>query len=86
VANTIYQSLLLGAGDSFVAGCAAALLAGRDVEAAVAVGVAAARRAVETAANVPSGPGMELAALEADARGVLAGVQTLRFSGAGAGR
>jgi sugar/nucleoside kinase (ribokinase family) len=49
-------SSLVGAGDSLVAGCCAALLAGSSVEVAVAMGVAASRRAIETTANVPVGP------------------------------
>ena len=42
----------IGAGDALVAGCVAALSAGRAVEEAVAIGVAAARRAVESDENV----------------------------------
>jgi sugar/nucleoside kinase (ribokinase family) len=71
-------SSLVGAGDSLVAGCSAALLAGLGVEASVAVGVAASRRAVETVANVPVGAPVAFEALRGDARDVLAGVQTIR--------
>jgi receptor expression-enhancing protein 5/6 len=58
---------LVGAGDALVAGCAAALSAGHEMVAALAVGVALARRAVETDANVPSGPGVSFQTLQKDA-------------------
>ena len=61
----------IGAGDALVAGCVAALSAGRAVEEAVAIGVAAARRAVESDENVGAGgEGTGTDALEADAREV----------------
>ena len=63
----------IGAGDALVAGCVAALSAGRAVEEAVAIGVAAARRAVESDENVGDasrGEGTVTDALEADAREV----------------
>ena len=70
---------LVGAGDSLVAGCAAALLGGLGVEEAVAMGVAASRRAIEDAANVPSRPDVAFGALREDSRSVLAGVQTVKY-------
>jgi sugar/nucleoside kinase (ribokinase family) len=69
---------LVGAGDAFVAGCVAALCAGRPPTAAAAAGSAAAKRAVETEANVAAGEGGGLEALEADAEGVMRGVTRWR--------
>ena len=66
---------LVGAGDALVAGSAAALAAGHDLAFAVAFGAAAARRAVETDANVPSS-GVSFAALAADARDAAAAATT----------
>ena len=66
---------LVGAGDALVAGSAAALAAGHDLASAVAFGAAAARRAVETDANVPSS-GVSFAALAADARVAAAAATT----------
>ena len=66
---------LVGAGDALVAGSAAALAAGHDLAYAVAFGAAAARRAVETDANVPSS-GVSFAALAADARDAAAAATT----------
>ena len=65
---------MVGAGDALVAGCVAALSAGRSAEEAVAIGVAAARRAVESDENVGAGGGgTGTEALEADAREVTRG-------------
>jgi sugar/nucleoside kinase (ribokinase family) len=69
---------LVGAGDALVAGSAAALAAGHDLASAVAFGAAAARRAVETDANVPSS-GVSFAALAADARDAAAAATTTTF-------
>ena len=69
---------LVGAGDALVAGSAAALAAGHDLASAVAFGAAAARRAVETDANVPSS-GVSFAALAADARAASAAATTTTF-------
>ena len=66
---------LVGAGDALVAGSAAALAAGHDLASAVSFGVAAARRAVETDANVPFS-GVSFAALAADARDAAAAATT----------
>jgi pseudouridine kinase len=69
---------VVGAGDALVAGCVAALSAGRSAEEAVAIGVAAARRAVESDENVGAGGGGTGAeALEADAREVMRGASTV---------
>lgn len=68
---------LVGAGDSLVAGCCAALLGGLSVEDAVGVGVAASRRGIETTSNVPTGPSVSFAALRGDARGVIEGIRTV---------
>jgi sugar/nucleoside kinase (ribokinase family) len=59
-----------GAGDTLVAGMIAALLRGAGEELALAVGVAAGRRAVESAANVPQG--LQYAELLVEARQHLA--------------
>jgi sugar/nucleoside kinase (ribokinase family) len=69
---------LVGAGDALVAGSAAALAAGHDLASAVAFGAAAARRAVETDANVPSS-GVSFGALAADARDAAAAATTTTF-------
>ena len=69
---------VVGAGDALVAGCVAALSAGRSAEEAVAIGVAAARRAVESDENVGArGGGTGTEALEADAREVMRGASTV---------
>ena len=69
---------LVGAGDAFVAGCVAALCAGRPPAGGGGGGSAAAKRAVETEANVAAGEGGGLEALEADAEGVMRGVTRWR--------
>lgn len=69
---------VVGAGDALVAGCVAALSAGRSAEEAVAIGVAAARRAVESDENVGAGGGgTGTEALEADARVVTRGASAV---------
>ena len=66
----------VGAGDAFVAGAVAAVAAGWAFDDAVAVGVAASRRAVETDANVPFDPRVvSFTALAKDAREVRARVK-----------
>ena len=67
---------LVGAGDALVAGAVAALMAGRGEEAAMAVGVASARRAAE--ADGPVHSGHSLKSLERDAAGLAARVRTVR--------
>jgi sugar/nucleoside kinase (ribokinase family) len=59
------------AGDSLVAGTMAALLGGYQGERAVAVGVVAAKHAVQAAGNAPEG--LTWAAAEAEARMVALG-------------
>ena len=71
---------LVGAGDALVAGAVAALMAGRGEEAAMAVGVASARRAAE--ADGPVHSGHSLKSLERDAAGLAARVRTVRGEGA----
>ena len=71
---------LVGAGDALVAGAVAALMAGREEEAAMAVGVASARRAAE--ADGPVHSGHSLKSLERDAAGSAARVRTVRGEGA----
>ena len=71
---------LVGAGDALVAGAVAALMAGRGEEAAMAVGVASARRAAE--ADGPVHSGHSLRSLERDAAGLAARVRTVRGEGA----
>ena len=71
---------LVGAGDALVAGAVAALMAGREEEAAMAVGVASARRAAE--ADGPVHSGHSLKSLERDAAGLAARVRTVRGEGA----
>ena len=71
---------LVGAGDALVAGAVAALMAGREEEAAMAVGVASARRAAE--ADGPVHSGHSLRSLERDAAGLAARVRTVRGEGA----
>lgn len=61
---------LSGAGDCLVAGCLYGLVRGRRPLEALACGVAAAKAAVESAANVP--PGLSAAAVEAGATALLA--------------
>ena len=71
---------LVGAGDALVAGAVAALMAGRGEEAAMAVGVASARRTAE--ADGPVHSGHSLKSLERDAAGLAARVRTVRGEGA----
>lgn len=71
---------LVGAGDALVAGAVAALMAGRGEEAAMAVGVASARRTAE--ADGPVHSGHSLKSLERDAAGSAARVRTVRGEGA----
>lgn len=77
---------VVGAGDALVAGCVAALSAGRSAEEAVAIGVAAARRAVESDENVGAGGGgTGTEALEADAREVTRGASAVTVTATGGG-
>ncbi|KAJ0076986.1 hypothetical protein Patl1_36346 [Pistacia atlantica] len=66
---------LPGAGDCLVGGTLASVCAGLDVIQSVAVGIAAAKAAVEAETNVPSE--FSLTAIADDARTVYAGAKVL---------
>lgn len=71
-----HQVSTCGAGDSLVAGAAAALLQGEAVEAAVAFGMAVALRVVQSRENAPRG-GWDREALRAQARAIAATARRL---------
>lgn len=79
------QESTCGAGDSLVAGAAAALLEGAGVEAAVALGMAVARRVVQSRENAPRG-GWDRRALGAQAEAIAATARRIAApAAAGAG-